>query len=243
MKAIIFNSGLGNRMGDLTKQFHKSMTRLSNGETIFHRQLRLLRDAGIRDFIITTGPFADQLKGEAADFPDLHFTFVPNDLYAQTNYIYSMYLAREYIDDDMLFLHGDLVFNAALVRELIACPHPSAATVHFTKALPEKDFKGRIVNGCVHEVGIHIFDEGCHAFQPLYKLDKATARAWVEQVAQFVERGEVKCYAENAFNVILPTLQVHAFSYEHHYIDEIDNLDDYNRVAREIEPYDAGSAG
>ena len=127
----------------------------------------------------------------------------------------------------------------ALVRELLASPHPSAATVHFTKALPEKDFKGRIVGGCVHEVGIHIFDRDCHAFQPLYKLDKATARAWVEQVEQFVERGEVKCYAENAFNVILPRLQVHAFSYEHHYIDEIDNLDDYNRVAREIEPFDA----
>ena len=57
MKAIIFNSGLGNRMGDLTKQFHKSMTRLSNGETIFHRQLRLLRDAGVRDFIITFWAF------------------------------------------------------------------------------------------------------------------------------------------------------------------------------------------
>ena len=238
MKAIIFNSGLGNRMGDLTKQFHKSMTRLSGGETIFHRQIRLLSAAGVKDFIITTGPFAEQLKGEAADFPELNFTFVPNDLYAQTNYIYSMYLARHHIDDDMLFLHGDLVFNQGLVKAILECPDPSAATVHFTKALPEKDFKGRIVDGCVHEVSIHIFDEDCHAFQPLYKLDKATALAWVRQVEKFVEQGQVKCYAENAFNEIMPQLQIKAFSYEEHYIDEIDNLDDYNRVAREIEVFD-----
>ena len=37
MKAVIFNSGLGKRMGDLTKNNHKSMVKLSNGETIFGR--------------------------------------------------------------------------------------------------------------------------------------------------------------------------------------------------------------
>ena len=154
MKAMIFNSGLGNRMGDLTKEFHKSMTRLSGGETIFHRQLRLLRSAGVKDIVVTTGPFADQLKGEAKDFPDLNFTFVHNDLYAATNYIYSMYLARHEINDDMLFLHGDLVFDKALVPDLLACEAPSAATVNFHKALPEKDFKGRVQNGRVQEVSI-----------------------------------------------------------------------------------------
>ena len=238
MKAMIFNSGLGNRMGDLTKEFHKSMTRLSGGETIFHRQLRLLRSAGVKDIVVTTGPFADQLTGEAKDFPDLNFTFVHNDLYAATNYIYSMYLARHEINDDMLFLHGDLVFDKALVPDLLACEAPSAATVNFHKALPEKDFKGRVQNGRVQEVSIHIFDADCYAFQPLYKLDKATAQAWANQVEKFVDAGQVKCYAENAFNEIFPQLDVRAFSYEDYYIDEIDNLDDYNRVSRQIEEFD-----
>ena len=80
MKAIIFNSGLGHRMGDETKTHHKSMTILKNGETIFHRQLRLLIAEGVTDFIVTTGPFAEQLQSEAADFPQATFTFVPNDI-------------------------------------------------------------------------------------------------------------------------------------------------------------------
>ena len=58
MKAIIFNSGLGHRMGDETKTHHKSMTLLKNGETIFHRQLRLLIAEGVTDFIITTADYA-----------------------------------------------------------------------------------------------------------------------------------------------------------------------------------------
>jgi len=239
MKAIIFNSGLGHRMAPYTKTHHKSMTQLKDGETIFHRQLRLLSDAGVKDFIVTTGPFAQQLQEEAANFPELNVAFVPNEIYDKTNYIYSMYKARDHINDDMLFLHGDLVFSRSLVQAMLNSEEKNAAAVNFAKALPEKDFKGRVRDGKVIEVSIHIFDEDCYAFQPFYKLEKAVAEAWVEKVVEFIDQGQDKCYAENAFNQILPQLNVRAFSYENYYIDEIDNPDDYARVSQEIVPFDA----
>lgn len=242
MKAIIFNSGLGNRMGDFTNNRHKSMAPVTNGESIFHRQLRLLSAEGVRDIIVTTGPFEDQLKAEAAKFPEMSFTFVRNDIYNKTNYIYSMFLARDYIDDDMLFLHGDLVFNRRLLRDMLACSDKNAAAVNFKKALPEKDFKGRVIDGKVVEVSIKIFDENCFAFQPLYKLEKATASAWVGKVVEFIHKGEDKCYAENALNEIFPALNIRAFSYENYYIDEIDNLEDHTRVTAEIVAFDEDDA-
>lgn len=238
MKAVIFNSGLGNRMGDFTDHYHKSMARLKDGETIFHRQLRLLSAEGISEFIVTTGPFEEQLKAEAADFPQLNFTFVRNPIYDRTNYIYSMYLAREHMQDDLLFLHGDLVFSRKLVHDVLACPDANTATVNFTKALPEKDFKGRVENGKVLEVSIHIFDDNCFAFQPFYKMDRATAAQWIARVEAFIEKGETKCYAENALNEIFAQLNVRAFPYEGYYIDEIDNQDDYARVTQEILAFD-----
>lgn len=239
MKAIIFNSGLGHRMGDETKTHHKSMTLLKDGETIFHRQIRLLSEEGVKDFVITTGPFEEQLKAEAAGFPGLNFTFVKNDIYDKTNYIYSMYLARDYINDDMLFLHGDLVFNRKLAHDMINSTDKNAATVNFTKELPEKDFKGRVQDGKVVEVSIKIFDKDCFAFQPFYKLEKATASAWVGKVVEFIHKGEDKCYAENALNEIFPALNVRAFAYEGYYIDEIDNMEDYARVSQDILAFDA----
>ena len=242
MKAVIFNSGLGNRMGEFTQTHHKSMAQLKNGETIFHRQIRFLSAEGVKDFIVTTGPFEEQLKKEAADFPELNFTFVRNDVYDKTNYIYSMYLAREHMQDDLLFLHGDLVFNRKLVHDVLRCEDKNTATVNFKKALPEKDFKGRVKDGKVLEVSIHIFDDDCFAFQPFYKMDKATAAAWIAKVEEFIAKGENKCYAENALNEIFATLNVRAFSYEDYYIDEIDNLDDYARVTAEILPFDEADA-
>ena len=238
MKAVIFNSGLGNRMGDFTDHHHKSMARLKDGETIFHRQIRLLSAEGILEFIVTTGPFEEQLMAEAADFPHLKFRFVRNEIYDRTNYIYSMYLAREHMQDDLLFLHGDLVFNRRLVHDVLACPDANTATVNFSKALPEKDFKGRVEDGKVLEVSIHIFDDNCFAFQPFYKMDRATATEWIAQVEEFIHKGENKCYAENALNEIFYRLNVRAFAYEGYYIDEIDNQADYDRVTEEILPFD-----
>jgi len=124
LKALIFNSGQGNRMGDFTRTNHKSMAVLSNGETIFGRQLRLLMSVGITDIVVTTGPHVEQLRSVATEFPALTVTFVPNNAYDRTNYIYSMHLARELLDDDLLMLHGDLVFNRRVLGELIADDRP-----------------------------------------------------------------------------------------------------------------------
>lgn len=242
MKAVIFNSGLGNRMGGFTRNYHKSMAPLKNGETILHRQIRLLSEEGVKDFLITTGPFEGQLKNEAADFPELNFTFVRNDIYDKTNYIYSMYLAREHMDDDLLFLHGDLVFNRKLVHDVLNCEEKNTATVNFKKALPEKDFKGRVTEGKLLEVSVKIFDDDCYALQPFYKMDKATVAAWISKVEEFINKGEDKCYAENALNEIFPELNVRAFSYDGYYIDEIDNMEDYARVTEEIVPFDEADA-
>lgn len=238
MKAVIFNSGMGNRMEEFTRHNHKSMVRLLDGETIFHRQIRLLSELGIREFIVTTGAFEEQLIEESQDFPQLTFHFVRNEIYDRTNYIYSMYLARDLMNDDLVILHGDLVFNRQLAQDILSDPRPNLATVNFRKALPEKDFKGRVREDKVLEVSIHIFDEDCFAFQPFYKLDKATAQAWLNQVSKFIDEGQNKCYAENALNEILHTLDIQPFSYEAYYIDEIDNQTDYARVTKEIFPFD-----
>lgn len=240
MKAVIFNSGLGKRMGELTEHNHKSMVRLQSGESIFERQLRILHECGINEFIVTVGPFKEQLINASKEkhLNGCKFTFVENPIYDKTNYIYSMYLARDHIDDDVLMLHGDLVFNKKLACDIINSNIPSLGCVNKAKALPEKDFKARVINDCVQEVSINIFDDNCYAFQPFYKLSKDDVSAWIEQVEKFIAAGNDQCYAENAMNAIFPNLSVRAFSYENYYVDEVDNPDDLARVSSEIRYFD-----
>ncbi len=239
MKALIFNSGIGKRMGEFTKTHHKSMTVLKNGETILERQLRILSTNGIKDFIITTGPFSEQIEEVCNKFSNLNFTFVHNDIYDKTNYIYSMYLVGKHLDDDFLLLHGDLVFNSELIKEILEDSRESLCLINEDKKLPDKDFKGRVINDLLKEVSINIFDSNCYAFQPLYKLQKSDLLKWYNKVKEFIESGINQVYAEEALNTILDDLKIYVKSYKNHYIDEIDNLEDYKRVSEEIEAFEA----
>jgi len=240
MKALIYNSGLGKRMGDLTKDKPKSMVMLKNGETIFERQLRLLNECGIKDVVVTTGPFKEKIEAvvDEKQYKDMNITLVENSIYDKTNYIYSMYCAKEHLDDDMILLHGDLVFNRGLLQKVIDSSFCDLVTINRKKKLPEKDFKGRIKDGKLQEVSINIFDDDCFALQPMYKLSHKTLNEWVKKTVEFVESGNDKVYAENAFNTILPNLEVHEFSYADDFIDEVDNPDDLERVSDEIRYFD-----
>ena len=115
--AVVLAGGTGSRMGDITKSHPKCMTVIDGGETILSAQLRALADFGITDIVITTGPFADKLESYCRHLQTvlpLEFTFVLNPIYARTNYIYSIYMAREYLQDDIILLHGDLLFDKNL---------------------------------------------------------------------------------------------------------------------------------
>ncbi|MCB0886905.1 MAG: iron-containing alcohol dehydrogenase [Propionibacteriaceae bacterium] len=226
MKALIFNSGVGNRMGDFTRDNHKSMAVLSNGETIFGRQLRLLAAAGITEVVVTTGPHVEQLRGVAAEFPALETSFVANEVYDKTNYIYSMHLARELLDDDVLMLHGDLVFNRGALDGILADPRPNLGAVNAELPQPEKDFKARVDGDLIIEVSVTIHDADCVAFQPMYKLSRAAIAAWLDRVNDFVEAGNTGVYAENALNEIARDVDIRAWSYANDFVNEIDTLED-----------------
>ena len=226
MKALIFNSGVGNRMGDFTRDNHKSMAVLSNGETIFGRQLRLLAAAGITEVVVTTGPHVEQLRGVAAEFPALEVSFVANEVYDKTNYIYSMHLARVLLDDDVLMLHGDLVFNRGALDGILADPRPNLGAVNADLPQPEKDFKARVDGDLITEVSVKIHDADCIAFQPMYKLSRAAITAWLDRVNDFVEAGNTGVYAENALNEIARDVDIRAWSYANDFVNEIDTLED-----------------
>jgi alcohol dehydrogenase class IV/choline kinase len=238
MKAFIFNSGAGTRMGDLTKDNPKALVNLSNGETLLSRQLRLIKQSGIKQVVISTGPFEEKIKKITSNYPSLEFKFINNSLYKTTNSIYSMYLAKDYFDDDFIIMHGDLVFDAKLLPTILKDPINDIALINKTIPKPEKDFKGRIINNVLKEISVHIFDRNCFALQPLYKLSKHTISLWLQSIEHFIDKNLFNVYAEEAMNRITESLHIGTFDYEHHFIEEVDNIEDLHRVSKDIRRFD-----
>ena len=233
MKVLILNSGMGSRMGVLTSEHPKCMTEISNKDTILSRQLKMIAESGLTEVVITTGLFDSVLVNycQSLELP-LTYTFVKNELYKETNYIYSIYCAREYLDDDILLMHGDLVFESAVLDSVVN-HEESCMAVSSTLPLPEKDFKAVIHNGYISKIGIEFFNEAVAA-QPLYKIEKHDWKVWLSNIVAFCESDRVECYAENAFNEVSERCLIKALDVENKLCSEIDSPEDLAVVSKQV---------
>lgn len=231
MKALILNSGLGSRMAGLTDKRPKCMVELGGGYTILSRQLDRLAALGVREIIITTGPFAPLLQShvEALSLP-LSVAYVYNPDYRHTNYIVSMHRAAPLLaGHDVLLMHGDLVLETSVYKDLLACSDSVMAT-DATLPLPEKDFKAKLRDGRIVAVGVSLSGADCVACQPAYRLRAADFSQWQQSIAAFVARGETGVYAENAFNALDGALPLRPLPLNGRLCCEIDNPEDLAAV-------------
>ena len=156
-----------------------------------------------------------------------------NPIYDKTNYIYSIYSAREYLNDDILLMHGDLVFENEVLDKVMES-EVSCMTVSSTVPLPEKDFKAQVVNGFVKKVGVDIFNEAMEA-QALYNLKKEDWLLWLNKIIEFCENGKTNVYAENALNELEGAANIHALDIQNLLCSEIDNPEDLAVVTKKLQ--------
>lgn len=231
MKALILNSGLGHRMGDITKNHPKCMTEIAQNETILSRQLKLIASAGITEVVMTTGYFDKVLIDycNSLNLP-LNIAFINNPVYDTTNYIYSIYCAKELLqNEEIILMHGDLVFEGSVFDKVVRS-EKSVITCSSTLPIPEKDFKAVIKDGKVEKVGIEFF-ESVMAAQPLYKLAKEDWQVWLDKIIEFCENDNRKCYAENAFNQVSDVCNIYPLDFKDALCAEIDTPEDLKMVS------------
>ena len=236
MKALILNSGVARRLKPLTDNLPKCLLEI-NGKSILQRQIELLLSVGVKKYIITTGPLQDKIIDhvkEKFQDPELDVVYINSTKFETTNYIYSMWLARnELNDDDILLLHGDLVFEKSVVQKIVT-QKVSSAIVDRVAKLPEKDFKGEIQNGKIIKIGIDVFGKDASFLLPLYYWTREDFHLWMDEIGTFVKKGITSCYAENAFNEISETIDLHPLDIDNEFIMEIDNFDDL-KIARQMQ--------
>lgn len=234
MKALILNSGMGKRMGSLTSEHPKCMTEISESDTILSRQLKLIAAAGIKEVVITTGAFDEVLVNycNSLNIP-LDITFVKNPKYAETNYIYSIYCAKDKLrGDDIVMMHGDLVFEGKVFNDVVLSDG-SCMTVSSTVDLPEKDFKAVINGDKITAVGIEFFENAVTA-QPLYRLAESDFGMWLDKIDEFCENNNTGVYAENAFNEISDKLNLKPLDVRNELCCEIDTPEDLSEVTVKV---------
>ena len=129
MKALILAAGMGTRLLPITRHLPKCLVPV-NSKPILEHQLDALSMAGIQDVILVVGHLAKLLSDKyGTSYGGVNIHYVENRLYDSTNNIYSLWLARQHLNSQVLLLEGDLVFEPELLQRLTRTPEPNVAIV------------------------------------------------------------------------------------------------------------------
>lgn len=130
MKAVILAAGMGTRLGTLIP---KPLTSVVDEKTILDFQVEhLTKKLGPHNIFAVVG-YKKEIIMES--HPEL--TYVYNQAYAHTNTAKSLLSALERIDDDVIWMNGDVYFEGSVLDLLIDCP-TSACLVNIAKVGDEE---------------------------------------------------------------------------------------------------------
>ena len=167
---------MGKRLKELTRDNTKCMVKV-NGVTLIERMLCRLEKHHLSRIVIVVGYHGEKLIEFIATLNiRTPIVYVKNPVYDKTNNIYSLFLAKEYLRrEDTLLLESDLIFEDALLEELLNDPRETITLVDkygswmdgtcvkvtaddkIEKFIPGKSFNFKETDGCYKTVNIYKF--------------------------------------------------------------------------------------
>ena len=204
-RVVILAAGKGDRLQPLTAAQPKCLVEV-NGEPLLLRALRALAARGVAEAVVVIGHQGDMVRERVgARFAGLDVRYVDAPHYATTNNIRSLWDAREYLDEDILLIEADLIFDDGVIAALLEHPGSSAAVAPLQPALSGTVVR-RDPRGCVASVVLGA-DQGADfdpagAFKTLniYLLRKELLRdQLLPRLRRQIEAGRTQDYYESIF--------------------------------------------
>jgi len=224
MKAVILAAGMGRRMKGLNGDKPKSYLEIGDRPIIRH-QMEALKAVGISGYdvyIVMGYGFGHILK----DFGEAN-AMVANHFWKFTNTAASVQIVCDWseIQEDLLILNGDVIFDPKLLKMLVECPAQNAAIVK----------KGKVGD---EEVAVAVKAEGSDSIINIGKKIKnpigeaiglyKISPKYIKKYAETFTKDDFQNYYEDVFDRMeIPMKVVDAGEL---FVKEIDTKEDYEEA-------------
>ncbi len=148
MKAIILAAGVGKRLWPVTQHRPKCLIEVG-GRTLLVRYLEALAGVGIRQAVIVVG-YKQEMIREAVGtgLNGIQVRYVVNDQF-QRGSITSLWRAKPELDDDVLLMDADVLFDREILRRLVTSSHPTALLLDETVTQRTEECMAVVLGGRV----------------------------------------------------------------------------------------------
>ncbi len=241
--ALLLAAGTGCRLYPLTKNEPKCLTSV-NGKTILARMILNLNRQGIKRLVIVTGHLEQCIRdylGEQIGQLKIEYIFSP--LYKTTNNIYSLWLARELINEPFLLLESDLVFDESLLDEMVYPDRIALAKMQpWMNGTCVTVNQSDMVNKFLTD-GMETLDEITYKTVNIYSLSLDSWKKIIKRLDKQISAENVNSYYETVFADMTSdnSLILKSVSFDGKPWYEIDTLEDL-ALAEKIFPSPAHQA-
>jgi len=201
--ALLLAAGTGSRLQPLTHDVPKCLTEV-NDVPILEQQVRCLEQCGFERLVLVLGHLENRIR----DFfqrrsSSLRIEYITNPLYRTTNNIYSLWIARELVQEPFLLLESDLFFDSALLGPMLQADSIAVSTIRpwMTGSTVELDPSRRVVS--MHVGAGSIPGKSSLKTVNIYSLSATTWQAFTERLNSHIMAGQVSDYYEVVFSELI----------------------------------------
>ena len=236
MRGVILAAGKGSRLNGTAGESPKCLVELG-GISLIDRQIRLLREAGIDDIVVVVGCQAERVRRACGH----NITYIENVRYAQTNSLYSLWLARPLLYEGFVVLNCDVLFHPALLTDLLTSRHENALLLGYREASQppygDEEMKVQVRSGRVVDMS-KVMDpaEADGENLGIVKFGARGAAALVGIMDDLIAGGGLRDWAPRAFAQFARHHPLHAIGTRGLPWIEIDFPEDYQRAMHDVLP-------
>lgn len=187
MKAVILAAGIGSRLRPITDEKPKTLVNVNNKPMLGYI-LDALSWVYIKEVVICVGYKASHIINYCkSKYPQFKFYFIENKEYDTTNNMYSLYLAKKQLDDDIVLMNADLIFDKDIVKGLLKS---KGSRVAVDKGIYiEESMKITVNNsGIISGISKKINKEDAYGSSiDVYKIEKDSLDVVVDEMKRIIE--------------------------------------------------------
>jgi len=231
MQAVILAAGSGSRLTWVSNGLPKCLLPLGE-QTLIEHQLEALSDAGIGQVLIVVGYKADEVKKVIGN----RASYIENDRYAQTNSLYSLWLASEWVNGPFVLMNSDVLFHPDILHRLLA-KKGNALAYDSTSAAGQEQTKVALREEKVIDLGKDLPAELARGESlGLLCFDAEGSKALFARVKALIQNGSEKSWVMEAVRSTCSSISIRGVNVAGLPWAEIDFPYDLNRAQKEVWP-------
>jgi choline kinase len=123
MQGVILAAGIGSRLRPLTNENPKCLIEVLN-KPILEYQLNSYKNANVKDVIVVVGYLYEKIEEyfEANEYPSMNIQLIQNRRFECTNNMYSLWIAKDFIDNEFILSNGDVIFDPLILSMMFEYP-------------------------------------------------------------------------------------------------------------------------